>query len=166
MRDAKTMARLQRISLFLSACCAAGLLIVAIVTGNSGPADDERLTAAREPASAPESSEPARVRPAVTAVKTVTITPTDQQRGLTIDEIIAANPESEMIEKFPPARRGDRLAAVQTARTAQTVVVRTGDTLYGIARTNNVDVAVLARLNDIEAPNLIRQGQVLRLPPR
>jgi LysM repeat protein len=44
-----------------------------------------------------------------------------------------------------------------------TVVVRPGDTLSGIAIEHGLDVATLARLNDIENPNRIYAGQTLRL---
>ena len=42
--------------------------------------------------------------------------------------------------------------------------VRAGDTLSAIARTHRTTVAELQRLNNIINPNLIRIGQVLRLP--
>lgn len=42
--------------------------------------------------------------------------------------------------------------------------VRSGDTLYSIARRYNTTVAQLASLNNISNPNLIRVGQVLTIP--
>ena len=43
-------------------------------------------------------------------------------------------------------------------------VVQRGETLYGIARNNGVDVATLTALNSISANVPLREGQVLRLP--
>jgi polysaccharide deacetylase family sporulation protein PdaB len=45
-----------------------------------------------------------------------------------------------------------------------TYTVRSGDTLYSIARRYNTTVAQLASLNNISNPNLIRVGQVLTIP--
>lgn len=47
---------------------------------------------------------------------------------------------------------------------ARTVVVRQGDTVYGIARTNRVGVNSLIAANRLVAPYRIRPGQSLRLP--
>ncbi|MCD0504850.1 M23 family metallopeptidase, partial [Bordetella petrii] len=44
-----------------------------------------------------------------------------------------------------------------------TYVVKPGDTLYQIARANNVDVNSLKRWNNINDPNQISVGQVLQL---
>jgi len=44
-------------------------------------------------------------------------------------------------------------------------VVRPGDTLYSIARANNIDYRQLARWNNIRDPNLIYVGQRIRLTP-
>ncbi|HHO70162.1 MAG TPA: LysM domain-containing protein, partial [Halothiobacillus sp.] len=44
-------------------------------------------------------------------------------------------------------------------------VVRPGDTLYSIARANNIDYRQLARWNNIRAPNRIYVGQRIRLTP-
>jgi lipoprotein NlpD len=48
---------------------------------------------------------------------------------------------------------------------AETYTVRRGDTLYGIALDNGQDYRELAEWNSITNPNLIREGQVLRLRP-
>jgi len=45
-----------------------------------------------------------------------------------------------------------------------THVVRSGDTLYSIARRYNVDVGRLARVNRLSDPGLIRVGDRLRIP--
>ena len=44
-------------------------------------------------------------------------------------------------------------------------VVQRGETLYGIARSNNVDVNALAAWNNILIAQPLREGQVLRLQP-
>ena len=44
-----------------------------------------------------------------------------------------------------------------------TYVVKPGDSLYRIARNNNVDIDTLKRLNNLNDPNQIAVGQVLRL---
>ena len=46
---------------------------------------------------------------------------------------------------------------------AGTVIVQSGDTLFGIARTAGVNAHKLAKLNKIDAPFVIRPGQILRL---
>jgi LysM repeat protein len=47
-----------------------------------------------------------------------------------------------------------------------TLTVRRGDTLSAISKRVHVPVADLARANGLANPNLIRQGQVLRIPSR
>ncbi|WP_084609546.1 LysM peptidoglycan-binding domain-containing protein [Archangium violaceum] len=42
--------------------------------------------------------------------------------------------------------------------------IRSGDTLSGIARQHNTTVDALARANNIEDPNKIREGQTLQIP--
>ena len=44
-------------------------------------------------------------------------------------------------------------------------VVQRGETLYGIARVNNIDVNALSVWNNIVAGQTLREGQVLRLSP-
>ena len=54
----------------------------------------------------------------------------------------------------------------QTTATAQpggSYVVKPGDTLYKIARSNNVDVENVKRWNNLSDPNQISVGQVLKL---
>lgn len=45
-----------------------------------------------------------------------------------------------------------------------TYIVKSGDTLSGIAKRFNVTVAELVSANGIKNPNLIRVGQVLMIP--
>lgn len=58
----------------------------------------------------------------------------------------------------PPANNNN------TASNTTTHTVRNGETLSGIALQHRTTVAELQRLNNISNPNLIRIGQVLRLP--
>ncbi len=46
----------------------------------------------------------------------------------------------------------------------QTYTTKYGDTLGGLAKTYNTDVATLAKLNNISDPNKIKTGAVLKLP--
>lgn len=48
--------------------------------------------------------------------------------------------------------------------TTRTYTVRPGDTLYAIAKKYNTSIVVIARQNNISNVNLIRVGQVLRIP--
>jgi lipoprotein NlpD len=44
-------------------------------------------------------------------------------------------------------------------------VVQKGETLFGIARSNNIDVNALSAWNNLAAGQVVREGQVLRLAP-
>ncbi|GAB3358253.1 peptidoglycan DD-metalloendopeptidase family protein [Lysobacter tyrosinilyticus] len=55
---------------------------------------------------------------------------------------------------------------VSTPKYGATAPVQRGDTLYGIAFRNGIDVRDLAAWNDISAPYTIYPGQKLRLYPR
>lgn len=57
-----------------------------------------------------------------------------------------------------------QLLAYQNAPTGKTYTVKSGDTLYSIARTYGVTVTALAKANNITNYNLIRVGQVLVIP--
>ena len=53
---------------------------------------------------------------------------------------------------------------IQTEVSSGRVLVKTGDTLWGIAVKNHTTVAVLAKLNGIAPPYYIYTGQIIRLP--
>ncbi|SAI54616.1 peptidase [Bordetella ansorpii] len=53
--------------------------------------------------------------------------------------------------------------ATSAAAASGTYVVKPGDSLYRIARNNNVDIDTLKRLNNLNDPNQIAVGQVLKL---
>jgi len=67
----------------------------------------------------------------------------------------------------PVVKPAPAIAAVPRAPVAdprpETYVVKRGDTLYGIALDHGLDHRDLARWNNIENPNLIEIGQVLRV---
>ena len=54
--------------------------------------------------------------------------------------------------------------AVTTSPTVRTYTVKTGDTLWGIASKLGVSATALATLNGITNPDLLRVGQVLKVP--
>jgi LysM repeat protein len=54
--------------------------------------------------------------------------------------------------------------AVTTSPTIRTYTVKSGDTLWGIASKLGVSATALATLNGITNPNLLRVGQVLKVP--
>src|SRR5690606_7524019 len=59
----------------------------------------------------------------------------------------------------------DRYAPVApSTRRAGSYVVRSGDTLGGIAQRHGTSVGAIASLNGIQNPNLIDPGQVLQMP--
>lgn len=61
----------------------------------------------------------------------------------------------------PPRRDSDRVPAIE----GRSYTVREGDSLYAIARANNVSVAELKSWNDIRDARTLRPGQVLSLGP-
>jgi LysM repeat protein len=54
--------------------------------------------------------------------------------------------------------------AVTTSPTVKTYTVKSGDTLWGIASKLGVSATALAALNGITNPDLLRVGQVLKVP--
>ncbi|WPB79553.1 LysM peptidoglycan-binding domain-containing protein [Archangium violaceum] len=62
-----------------------------------------------------------------------------------------------------PVRPGVRGADDDKSMTSS-YRIRSGDTLSGIARQHNTTVDALARANNIEDPNKIREGQTLQIP--
>ena len=53
---------------------------------------------------------------------------------------------------------------ITTSPTIKTYTVKSGDTLWGIASKLGVSATKLAELNGIMNPNLLRVGQVLKVP--
>ena len=65
----------------------------------------------------------------------------------------------------PAATKPDAATAPAPATTADTYVVKRGDTLYSIALDNGVDWRELAGWNQITDPSRMQVGQVLRIRP-
>ncbi|GAA0736169.1 LysM domain-containing protein [Sphingomonas trueperi] len=92
------------------------------------------------------------------------------RQGDTLSSIAAAlGTDWQTLARINGISNPDRIAAGQTLRlpdsaaTAATHLVQPGETLSGIAARTGTDVATLARINDIDNPNRIQPGQVLRL---
>ena len=62
-------------------------------------------------------------------------------------------------------RVGQKLKLPYNASIERHYQVRAGDTLWTISRRMETTVAVLAQLNDLKRPYMIRVGQILKLPP-
>ncbi|MDA3869876.1 MAG: LysM peptidoglycan-binding domain-containing protein [Gammaproteobacteria bacterium] len=71
----------------------------------------------------------------------------------------------ERLHTRPPAGGESKTtyAGAVTAPAATEVTVRPGDTLYSLARENNLSPARLATINGLRSPYVINPGQVLRL---
>jgi len=89
--------------------------------------------------------------------------------GVTVARIQAANAmgTSTVIRvgqtlKIPTAATSS--PAVTTSPVVKTYTVKTGDTLWGIASKLGVSATALAELNGITNANLIKVGQVLKVP--
>ena len=105
-------------------------------------------------------------------------------RGLALPLLLAAvlagcagpRPSAPVIDRLPsggasakPAASKPAAAASGPARAAEaqddTYTVKRGDTLYSIALDNGQDYREIAQWNNLDNPNLIRIGQVLRVRP-
>lgn len=87
----------------------------------------------------------------------------------TVDELVQLNDISNPnliypgeILKIPSVKRGPS-KSVSNKQYIKTYTVRSGDTLYGIARRFNTTVEKLIELNGLSNPDLIYPGQVLKL---
>ena len=69
------------------------------------------------------------------------------------------------IRPLPPVATGANPSMPGNTAGSQFHVVQRGETLYGIARNNNVDINALAAWNNMATTQPIREGQVLRLSP-
>lgn len=72
----------------------------------------------------------------------------------------ASNVPAPVLERGTPSSEASAVAAKDT------YVVKSGDTLYSIARENGIDHRELIALNGIENPNQISVGRVLKIKPK
>lgn len=91
---------------------------------------------------------------------------------LSYDQPEADAPAQDTQAYAPPLKRKNparivneqQSAAADEATSGATVTVQPGNTLYSIARANNVSVTQLARANNIQAPFAVKLGQRLTIP--
>ena len=76
------------------------------------------------------------------------------------EEVASVETESDVLEI--PDYEPDEIV-VPARAVAGTVVVKRGDTLYAIARANNMTVDEIAKINNIATPYTIRIGDVLKI---
>ncbi len=81
-----------------------------------------------------------------------------------IDRMPGGAPAAPVAAKpAPPAKPAPAVRAVDTL--SETYTVKRGDTLYSIALDHGQDYRELAQWNNLDNPNVIRSGQVLRVRP-
>ena len=87
----------------------------------------------------------------------------------TVDELVKLNDISNPnliypgeIIKVPSVKRGAS-KSISSKEYIKTYIVRSGDTLYGIAKRFHTTVDKLVELNGLSNPNLIYPGQVLKI---
>ncbi|MEH7384838.1 LysM peptidoglycan-binding domain-containing protein [Bacillus sp. JJ1521] len=102
-------------------------------------------------------------------VQTYTVQPGDslysiaQRANITVDQIMKSNNlTSSMIYVGQTLKLGNTQAAPQQNVAGATYTVKAGDTLYGIARTNNMSVTELKNINKLSSDTL-SIGQVLKV---
>lgn len=89
--------------------------------------------------------------------------PKRTSRYLVIAAVVATTVLAGCASRSTKAPVTDMSGGAVAPATGGTYVVRPGDTLYKISQANNIDVATLSRLNNINDPSQLRVGQVLRL---
>ena len=155
------MKRLKLLSAALSASCAVGVLMAVMVTGNQNTLPRTAVVIPTQNPAAeriarvqiPRKQEPAasKIRDGIDQLITSSISKkSDKNRAVSkrgINNIISGS--SKKLNPFPGS--------------GNTVVVKSGDTLYAIARRTGVNVLKIAKLNAIAKPFVIRPGQILQL---
>ncbi len=100
------------------------------------------------------------------ATQTVAGDASGVENSSSTDATPAANPSpvpsSTPVPPTPTPARA--LAPSPTRSTAQTYLVKPGDTLYSIARAHNVTIEALSKVNDLSDPKRLRAGQRLQIP--
>jgi len=163
------MKKLQIYSTAMSVGCAIGVLMAVILTGNQNtlprtavvvptknPVSLQASTRSNLPSQLPfqrtQKRQPALIPDGIDKIITTSIpSNTHNHPRKNISDIASAKPKK--INPFP----GD------TSSKLETITVRAGDTLFAIARRSGINAHKLAKLNAIEAPFVIRPGQILHL---
>lgn len=92
-----------------------------------------------------------------------------QRFDTTVSELVELNDISNPNLIYPgevlkiPTKSNDNSKSASSKQYLKTYIVRSGDTLWGIARLFNTTVDNLVRINNISNPNLIYPGQVLKI---
>lgn len=98
-------------------------------------------------------------------VKSESVAPVKSDKVKEPEPAVDDEPESEKVPDDVldiPEYKNDELNVPARAAPG-TVIVRRGDTLYSVARGNNMTVDELARVNNLKSPYTIKIGQVLKL---
>ncbi|MCB1740679.1 MAG: LysM peptidoglycan-binding domain-containing protein, partial [Gammaproteobacteria bacterium] len=93
-----------------------------------------------------------------------------RRHGMTVDQLLQLN----RLSKRHPLKPGQRLlvrrvssvsAKAAPATLTNTYVIRSGDSLWSIARRHGLSIGALARLNGLRTDATLRPGQQLKLAP-
>ena len=161
------MKRLKLLSAALSVSCAVGVLMAVIVTGNQSTLPK---TAVIVPTKNPIlRNRQQRLRAPVSGVSNQ-LAQTKRGSPNSIDRMITSSISRDTKSRRTSSKRniGNIIANVPAEQnpfpgSSKTVVVKSGDTLYAIARRTGVNVHKIAKLNAIDKPFVIRPGQILNL---
>ncbi len=102
---------------------------------------------------------PSDIRPG----QRIFIPPVTYRPGDNVPSLNSANNGSSRVATNGPITTS-QLPSPSSPRTASSYTIQPGDTLYSIARHNNVTANELVRANSLESPNSIRVGQRLVIP--
>ena len=91
--------------------------------------------------------------------QSIVIPVSDAAATATLADVAA--PREEMAEQLP-----DRQSSATKPQTSMVYVVKSGDTLYGVARRYGLTVPALAAANDMSSKSRLTAGQRLQIPSR
>lgn len=141
----------------------AGMAIAGLVVAGAATAAGIAIARSRTEDDAPGVPEPQHQPVPPTGGTPIPVEPDSGIGGPAVDPSpIDAGPDAPRPIDLPAP--GATAATSVAAATAPTYTVKSGDTLYAIARRFDTTVAKLVELNHIADPNRIRVGQVLQLP--